>query len=155
MLIFACNKAESDVDKPTPGPSTVDEDGDYVLSTVDCDDQNAAVHPYAEEICDGIDNDCDDDVDEGVEDTWYLDGDGDGLGDAEAMLSACEQPTGYVDNSDDCDDSSDSAPPYCPGDLVGDWPTYGVDAGRTGYYPGVVGNKLLKEAWSKNLRGTP
>ena len=33
---------------------------------VDCDDTNAEINPNAEEDCDGIDNNCDGDVDEGV-----------------------------------------------------------------------------------------
>ena len=32
---------------------------------VDCNDSNADVHPGANEICDGVDNDCDGQVDEG------------------------------------------------------------------------------------------
>ena len=36
---------------------------------------------------------------------WYADKDGDGLGDPIDTKSSCSQPIGYVDNSDDCDDS--------------------------------------------------
>ncbi len=74
----------------------------------DCDDGDASVNPEATELCDGIDNDCDDDVDEDdAEDasTWYADADGDGYGASASSTQACEQPSGYVDNSGDCDDS--------------------------------------------------
>ncbi len=37
----------------------VDMDGDGFFSDVDCDDDNPAVNPEAEEVCDGIDNNCD------------------------------------------------------------------------------------------------
>ncbi|MEO1624891.1 MAG: YHYH protein, partial [Bacteroidota bacterium] len=37
--------------------------------------------------------------------TWYQDADGDGLGNPDITLESCEQPSGYVDNSDDTDDS--------------------------------------------------
>jgi len=37
--------------------------------------------------------------------TWYLDSDGDGLGDPNVTTKACEQPGGYVDNGIDLDDS--------------------------------------------------
>lgn len=45
--------------------------------------------------------DCDGLVPETI---WYIDTDGDGLGSSEDPISACEQPQGYVDNSDDDDD---------------------------------------------------
>ena len=35
---------------------------------------------------------------------WFADSDSDGFGDVGSTLVACEQPTDYVDNSDDCDD---------------------------------------------------
>lgn len=35
---------------------------------------------------------------------WYADQDGDGYGDMATVQMACEQPEGYVDNPDDCDD---------------------------------------------------
>lgn len=41
-----------------------DRDG-FTPGTGDCDDTNAAVHPRAREQCNGIDDDCDEDIDEG------------------------------------------------------------------------------------------
>jgi len=40
-----------------------------------------------------------------VESNWYEDADGDGLGNADVSLSACEQPNGYVANDTDIDDT--------------------------------------------------
>jgi hypothetical protein len=44
---------------------TGDSDGDGYAAPADCNDKNAAIHPFALEVCDGIDNDCDGLVDEG------------------------------------------------------------------------------------------
>ena len=43
-----------------------DVDGDGWSTGSDCDDNDATVHAYADELCDGKDNDCDGQVDEGV-----------------------------------------------------------------------------------------
>ncbi len=81
----------------------------YVSDNTDCDDTDENINPDAPEICDGLDNDCDGDVDE--DETWYADADGDGYGDASTTVTDCEQPSGYVDNDDDCDDEDASINP--------------------------------------------
>jgi hypothetical protein len=44
----------------------VDSDGDgYTVETGDCDDSNASIHPGAQEVADGVDNNCDGNIDEG------------------------------------------------------------------------------------------
>jgi hypothetical protein len=71
----------------------------------DCDDGNELRAPGLEEICDGLDNDCDDQTDEGVLFTWFVDSDGDGFGDASASVDACDAPAGTVADSTDCNDA--------------------------------------------------
>ena len=70
----------------------LDADSDGYESDEDCDDANSTVNPSAEEICDGVDNNCDGSVDEGVSSTFYADTDADGFGDAENTAEACEVP---------------------------------------------------------------
>jgi len=86
----------------------------YVDNADDCDDSTADANPDATEVCDGIDNDCDGQVDNDASEdagTWYLDYDGDGYGAESWPLASCDQPSGYVDNADDCDDTEASAYP--------------------------------------------
>ena len=80
----------------------VDGDADGFDETVDCNDDDPEVNPEATELCDGQDNDCDDQVDEddaADASTWYLDADGDGYGNATATDVACDAPSGYVADS--------------------------------------------------------
>ena len=107
-----------DADQPATGPCD-DAGSGFVVDASDCDDGDAAIHPGAEEWCDGIDNDCDgltDDDDDDVQGLgeWYADADGDGYGDASASAGACEQPADTVDNSDDCDDGDADIHPGAP-----------------------------------------
>ena len=70
----------------------------------------------AEERCNGVDDDCDGQIDEDAVDapTWYADEDGDGFGDASAPVRACEQPEGTVEDDSDCDDDAAEASPGEP-----------------------------------------
>ncbi|MCP4807195.1 MAG: hypothetical protein GY913_26280 [Proteobacteria bacterium] len=87
-----------------------DTDDDGTPDALDCSDENADIHADAEEICDGIDNNCDGVVDEGVTTTFYADADGDGYG-GTVTIEACEAPAGFLEDSTDCNDLDASANP--------------------------------------------
>ncbi|MEY3214083.1 MAG: hypothetical protein RIT28_4564 [Pseudomonadota bacterium] len=77
--------------------------------------QGSACAPGPEEkpeVCDGLDNDLDEEVDEDASDAllWYADSDGDGYGDDAHTLLACAAPSGYSAVGGDCalDDPSRS-----------------------------------------------
>ncbi len=87
--------------------------GYEVENATDCDDTLPAVNPAATEICDGIDNDCDNLVDSADPDvdpasfmSWYADADGDGFGDPTMVVDSCDPPADYVADATDCDDAA-------------------------------------------------
>ncbi len=85
-----------------------------VQDGTDCHDGDAAVHPDAQERCNGRDDDCDGEADEDFEaplDSWYRDGDGDGWGDVQQVQPACDQPEGSVPQGWDCDDGAAAVHP--------------------------------------------
>ena len=77
-----------------------------VLQGGDCDDTKELIHPAMIEICDNLDNDCDDSIDEELIETWYLDFDEDGFGDAASEQTSCVVPDGRIEQSGDCDDQN-------------------------------------------------
>ncbi len=98
--LVACHEKTEVID--TGGDEPTDLDGDGYGVPVDCNDQDASIHPGADEYCNGEDDDCDGITDE--EDaldasTWYLDGDGDGYGDAATSTVTCYAPSGYLADS--------------------------------------------------------
>ncbi|MCC6280581.1 MAG: hypothetical protein IT262_08275, partial [Saprospiraceae bacterium] len=91
-----------------------DQDQDGFFSYEDCDDHNAAIHPNATELCDGIDNDCNGLSDDNITIySYFPDNDGDGYGELEGRVDTCltETPTGYVTNGLDCNDTNVSMNP--------------------------------------------
>lgn len=92
-----------------------DADGDgYTDCDGDCDEDDATINPGATELCDGIDQNCDDLIDNGVSYyDWFPDGDGDGYGDSSGTaVYDCISPEGdYAPNGDDCDDDDDLISP--------------------------------------------
>ncbi|MBD0822683.1 MopE-related protein [Aestuariibaculum marinum] len=93
----------------------------YVLNSSDCDDTDPDINPSASEIpSNGVDENCD-----GVDIyLWFEDADGDGYGNPEVSQQALEQPTGFVSNSSDCDDTNVA---------IHEPITYYVDNDRDGY----------------------
>ncbi len=82
-----------------------------VANADDCDDTTDAVSPDATEVCDGIDQDCDGNVDDGLLLRRYTDSDGDGYGRATSPVDVCPGTTGVSASASDCDDASASISP--------------------------------------------
>jgi len=93
----------------------------------DCNDANAAINPAAMEVCDGVDNNCNGSIDEGVQTTFYADADNDSFGDPNTTTLACAAPMGYVANDDDCDDTNADINPNT---------LWYLDADNDNYYTG-------------------
>ncbi len=117
-----------------PGPNATAMGGD-------CDDTDPAIRPMAVESCDGVDQDCDVRIDEGLPTTSYFpDGDGDGyaLNTATAVM-ACGPEAGFTAATGDCDDTDATTSPdgteICDGvdndcnTTVDDTPTMSLCAG--------------------------
>ncbi|MBI5607395.1 MAG: putative metal-binding motif-containing protein [Deltaproteobacteria bacterium] len=91
-----------------------DSDGDGVDNPADCSPSNAAVHPGAAEVCNGLDDDCDGSTDaagSGGCSPYFGDADQDGFG--FGLVQCLCQPTGVATakNNQDCDDGNPSVNP--------------------------------------------
>ena len=152
---LGCN-GKDDGDASSTGTTVItptgnDADADGYDDSEDCDDNDASVFPGAPEACNGVDDDCDGDIDEDATDmvVWYADADADGFTSADDTISACEAPSGYASASelDDCndddadtnpdaDETCDGADNDCDGDIdedAIDQSTWYTDADGDGY----------------------
>ena len=103
------------------GGPCVDGDGDGYRDCEDCDDSEAAIHPGAAEACDGLDNDCNGEVDDEVDldgDGWWpLECGGDDCDDTDPAVNP------HADESVACDDGIDND---CDGDVDDEDPDCGT-----------------------------
>jgi hypothetical protein len=117
-FVLACDGdgGEGSGDDSGGGEVPTDADEDGYEPPGDCNDDDPDVHPDAAEQCDGIDQDCDGTTDENPTNgtSFYVDGDGDGYGASGAPLVACTAPSGYADNSSDCNDDDATLNPSTP-----------------------------------------
>ncbi len=80
----------------------------YVINNGDCNDTAAEINPSSADICNGIDDNCNGDVDEGLSvNIFYIDIDSDGHGNSLIDTISCQiEITGYVTDSTDCNDDN-------------------------------------------------
>jgi len=184
--VEACNGVDDDCDglidtddddlDPTTGTAYyLDEDGDnygvddvivydcyawgrsgYASRPGDCDDTDPTIRPHAAEVCDGIDNDCDGDID--LDDASpdytsavlvYPDADHDGYGDQGSPGDlACEAGTGESEVYGDCDDTADSIRPNAVEDC-----SNGVDDDCDGTIDNCGFRDSYQVGWSTPFHG--
>jgi hypothetical protein len=84
----------------------------YVTQSGDCNDNDASISPIQIEICNGVDDNCNGQSEEGLTFiNFYLDNDGDGYGSTTNFISACDVVAGYITQGGDCNDNSVNANP--------------------------------------------
>ncbi len=145
-------------DRNCDGADGEDRDGDGVANRetggVDCDDSNAAVLPGAVDVCNGLDDDCNQVVDDGSDHMeFHADADGDGFGDPGRSVLVCAAPPGFVSDQTDCNDADKTAYPFaneaCDGvdddcdDVIDGpgtpgWLSWYLDADGDGFGAGVA-----------------
>ncbi|MDQ3035914.1 MAG: putative metal-binding motif-containing protein, partial [Actinomycetota bacterium] len=123
-----CDEGGHDEDCDLGSLGALDQDGDGEVSAeccnpasgggtscgTDCNDSRRDVLPGGTEACNGIDDDCDGMIDEGVQVTTYADADRDGVGDPATAMTACAGVAGRVTATGDCDDARPDRRPGQP-----------------------------------------
>ena len=132
-----CDGVDNDCDRTIDGATAVDRslwyfdgDGDgygvggpnlacwspgdqWVLVPGDCDDSDERILPGADEVCDGVDNDCDGEIDppSAPDASWYRDADGDGWGGSDTVRSCVSPGSEWTTRGGDCEDGDSDVHP--------------------------------------------
>lgn len=110
--VETCDDHDEDCDPTTVGP---DEDEDGYVGTeccngdncgLDCASADRSINPATVEVCNGIDDNCNGEVDEGTQVQLYRDEDGDGFGVESDSTMDCAGTSGYSPTPGDCDDTN-------------------------------------------------
>jgi len=113
------------------------------LNRLDCDDTNPAIFPGAKETCNGIDDDCDGERDQGFDNrVYYPDLDEDGFGARFEAEYACIRPQGFVRNAEDCDDTDPNVNPDAI-EICNDGIDDDCDGDADDFDPGLDPNSLV------------
>ncbi|MFY8079043.1 MAG: MopE-related protein [Flavobacteriales bacterium] len=126
--------------------------GNYVTNNLDCNNNNASIRPNAIEICNSIDDNCNNLIDDGLTFVnYYIDADGDGYGAGNATNSCSNLGAGYATNNTDCNnfnaDIRPNAIESCNGiddncnNAIDDgiqFLNYYLDVDHDGYYLSIV-----------------
>lgn len=120
----------------------------FVINNQDCDDGNVQISPAKAEKVDGIDNNCNDKIDEGFNArTWYRDHDRDGWGNPEVTQVSETQPLEFVSSNLDCDDNDNQVNPEAreiPDGIDNDCDGL-VDKKGLQFYPDIDGDGFGRE----------
>ena len=110
LITYYADTDQDSYGDPSVSQALCSQPSGYVTNDGDCNDNEAQAWTNAAEQCDGIDNDCDNTIDR-VQTTYYADTDQDGFGNPNNSTQACTQPTGYLTDNTDCNDTDGNINP--------------------------------------------
>ncbi|MBN2694846.1 hypothetical protein JXR93_09310 [bacterium] len=118
------NNCDGEIDNGLVGELTTEQRGVCLNARKTCQGNLGWVDVYegvvsnyensSETSCDGLDNDCDGEIDENLKTVYYQDSDSDNYGKTDVTTLACSKPDGYAVVGNDCDDYDNKRFPENP-----------------------------------------